>query len=186
MHGISIDDSPDAPVGTPALRRTIAIHWYWTTEHTIEEMADALGVTRQTVEKYLQSGPNQEVREMMSRVEEQVRMVAVQELREQLQAAGHRARTAEKPVEVWTDDDGNLRVKDERHPETGELTGKYPVPEDIELGPDEEARFYARSEVREILDQLTDLVGAGEPEKVEHEHNGIVIQTEAPEDGDGD
>lgn len=184
MYGISIDDSPDGPVGTRAMRRTIAIHWEWTTEYTKQEMADALGVSPKTIHRYLNSGPNEEVKELMADVENEVRMVAVAELKEQLQSAGHRSRTAETPVKVWTDDSGDLLVKDERHPETGELTGKYPVPNGMEMGANEEARYYARAEVRDILDQLLDITGAREPDQVEVSGDGIVIHTEAPDDGD--
>lgn len=167
MFGIDIEDSPDAPVGTPELRRSVAIKWNWTTEYTNEEIADALGVTPVTVSRYLSEGPTDDVKRMMDGVEAEVRMVAVAELRQQLQAAGHRSQTAETPVKVWTDENGDLMVKDKRNPETGELMGKFPVPRDMELGPDQEARFYARKEVREILEQLTDLVGAAEAEEVE-------------------
>lgn len=167
MFGIDIDDDPDAPVGTPGVRRAIAIKWNWTTEYTQADIASALGVTERTVRNYVQDGPTDEVRRMVSHLEGEVRTIAVMELREQLREAGHRARTAEKPVKVWTDSDGNLNVKDKVNEETGELIGKYPVPEDMELGADEEARYYARGEIREIIDQLTDLVGAGEPD--EHE-----------------
>lgn len=167
MFGIDIEDSPDAPVGTPELRRTIAIKWNWTTEYTQAEIADALGVTEKTIRRYLSDGPTDDVKRMMDGVEAEVRMVAVAELRDQLQAAGHRSQTAETPVKVWTDKHGDLMVKDKRNPETGELMGKFPVPQDMELGPDREARFYARKEVREILEQLTELVGAAEAEEVE-------------------
>lgn len=167
MYGISLDDSPDRPVGTPAVRRTKAIHWNWTTDATHAEIADALGVTKKTVRNYLNDGPTDAVQEQMNRVESEVRLVAVSELRDQLRAAGERSRSADKPVKVWTDADGNLRVKDKRDPETEELLGKFAVPDDMKLGADEEARYYARAEVREILEQLIDLTGASEPQ--EHE-----------------
>jgi len=174
MYGVNIDDNPDAPVGSPATRRTIAIHWNWTTSYSDAEIASALGVTEHTVKRYYREGPTEEVQAQMDNVESEVRLVAINELREQLKAAGHRSRTAETPVEVWTDDNGHLQVNDKREPETGELTGRYPVPADIDLGPDEEARYYARAEVREILEQLTDLVGAAEPEEVELSLGDIV------------
>lgn len=176
MYGFSIDDRPSAPKGTPDTRRSIAIHWHWTTEHSAEEIAQALGVTEQTVERYLHSGPGEEVKEQLANVEQEVRLVAVQELREQLQAAGHRSKTAEAPAKVWEDDDGNLNVKTITD-EDGEVVKRVPVPENLELLPDEEARYYAREEVREILDQLCELVGAKEPEehRVEHEGPAIVI-----------
>lgn len=184
MFGISIDDSPDAPVGSPATRRAVAIHWNWTTEYTPAEIADALGVTERTVEKYLASGPNQEVREQMTRVEKEVRLVAVAELRDQLQRAGSRSRTAEKPVKVWQDRDGHVRVRDVRDEETGELVTRKPIPHDIELGPDEQARYYAREEVRDILEQLVDITGVGEPDELDVGGEGILIHTSARTDGD--
>lgn len=165
MYGITLDDSPDRPVGTPAVRRTKAIHWNWTTDATQQEMADALGVTKQTIRSYLNDGPTDAVKEQMDRVESEVRVVAVEELKSQLQAAGARAKTADKPVKVWTDEAGDLHVRDQRDPDTGELMGKVPVPNDMELGADSEARYYARAEVREILEQLIDLVGAAEPDE---------------------
>lgn len=177
MFGFDLSDSPEHPVGTSTTRRACAIHWNWTTEATEEEIGDALGVTARTVRNYLNEGPTDEVREQMDGVEAEVRMIAVAELREQLRAAGDRARSAEKPVKVWTGPDGTLRVNDKVNPETGELTGKYPVPYDMEVGADEQARYYAREEVRDILDQLVDLTGAGEPEELAVEHSGGVNVT---------
>jgi len=179
MYGISIEDSPDAPVGTPATRRTIAIHWNWVSEYTHAEIADALGVTEQTVKRYLQDGPNQEVRDLMNDIESQVRLVAVAELKEQLRAAGSRSRTAEKPVKIYKNEDGEVEVRDVRDEDTGELVTKKPIPQDIQLMPDEQARYYARAEARDILEQLIDITGAGEPDQVEVEGSGIVIHTEA-------
>lgn len=184
MYGVSIDDRPDAPVGTPATRRIIAIHWEWTTEYSREEMAAALGVTPQTIRKYVNDGPTEAVEEQIADVESKVRMVAVAELKEQLKAAGHRARSAATPTEVWQGEDGDIHVRDVTD-EDGEVVKRVPVPEDYDLMPDEEARYYARAEVRDILDQLTNLTGAGEPDQVEVEGSGIVIRTEATDDGDG-
>jgi predicted transcriptional regulator len=167
MFQISPDDEPDAPVGTPATRQSIAIHWNWTTEMTREEIARALGVTSRTVTEYLSSGPNQEVKELMNDVESEVRLVAVAELKSQLQAAGEKARSAEKPVKMYADESGDIIVRDVYDDETGEVVKRYPVPRDFELLPDEEARHYARRESREILDQLVDITGAGEAETIE-------------------
>ena len=174
MYGVSIGDRPDSPVGTPGTRRTIAIHWEWTTEYTREEMAKALGVQKSTIDRYIREGPTEDVQRLMDGVEKEVRMVAVAELKDQLKRAGSRSRTAEKPVKVWTNDDGDLQVNDKVDEDTGQLTGKYPVPDDMEIGPDHTARFFRREEVREILQQLTELTGAGEPEKQEIEHSGAV------------
>lgn len=175
MHGFSIDQRPDAPVGTPDTRRTVAIHWHWTTEYSTEEIGKALGVSERTVEKYLESTPAEEVRKQLEDIEAEVRYVAVKELKEQLRAAGHRSKTAESPAKVWEDSEGNLRVKDVTD-DDGELVKRVPIPADIELMPDEEARYYARAEVRDILDQLTELLGIAEPEQVEvdAEHSGEV------------
>lgn len=170
MYGISITDNPDSPVGSPATRRTIAIHWEWTTEYSREEMARALGVQKSTIDRYIREGPTDEVQAQMQGVESEVRMVAVAELKDQLKRAGDRSRTAEKPVKIWRNDAGDLEVKDKENPETGEVTGKYPIPADMELGPDHTARYFRREEVREILQQLTELTGAGEPEQ--HEISG--------------
>jgi predicted transcriptional regulator len=174
MYGVSIDDEPDSPVGTPATRRTIAIHWEWTTQYSREEMATALGVKKSTIDRYIREGPTDEVQRLMDGVEQEVRMVAVAELKDQLKRAGDRSRTAEKPVKVWTDEDGNLQVNDEIDDETGKLTGKYPVPDDMEMGPDYTARFFRREEVREILQQLIDLVGAAEPDELEIDVPGVM------------
>lgn len=179
MYGVSIDDRPDAPVGTPATRRTIAIHWEWTTEYSREEMAAALGVTKQTVENYLAQGPNDAVKEQMADVESEVRLAAVAELKSQLKAAGHRSRTAEKPVTIYETDDGDIEVRDVHDDETGELLAKKPVPQDMQLLPDEQARFYSRDEAREIIEQLVDITGAGEPDeqRVDMEMHGEVTHS---------
>jgi len=177
VWGYSLDDSPDAPVGTTETRRAQAIHWNWTTEARKSEIADALGVSSETIRRYLNDGPTDAVREQMEGIEAEVRMIAVAELREQLQAAGDRSRSAEKPVKVWTDANGNLTVLDKRHPETGKVLDKYAVPAGMELGADDEARYYARDEVRQILDQLVALTGAGEPDEVAVEHSGGVNVT---------
>jgi predicted transcriptional regulator len=167
MFGISIDDNPDAPVGTPATRRTVALHWDWTTEYSHEEIASALGVTRVTVERYHEDGPTEAVQEKMDGVESEVRLAAVSELKEQMRRAGSKSKTAEKPVKIYRNDDGEVEVRNIHDDETGELVTKKPVPQDIEILPDQEARYYARAEVREIIDQLVELVGAAEPDKHE-------------------
>jgi transcriptional regulator with XRE-family HTH domain len=174
MYGVDIDNDADAPVATPEFRRTVAIHWEWTTDYSREQMASALGVTKQTIRAYLNDGPNEEVKEVISDLESEVRTIAVMELKAQLKAAGHRSRSAETPVKVWEDDAGNLRVRDVRD-DVGELVEKVPIPDDVELGADEEARYYARAEVREILEQLTDLVGAGEPDEHEVQLTDVLL-----------
>lgn len=175
MFGISIDDNPDGPVGTTATRRAVAIHWNWTTEYTTEEIASALGVTTRTVKNYLSEGPSDAVKTAMDNVEAEVRMVAVAELKDQLQRAGHRSRTAEAPVKVWPDD-GHLNVVDVTN-DMGQIMKRYPLPDGFTMGADDEARFYARQEVRDILDQLVEITGAAEPEKQKIEHSGGMDNT---------
>lgn len=179
--GADIDDSADSPVGTREYRKTIAIHWHWTTEYTTTEIADALGVRADTVREYVSEGPSDAVQKQIENVESEVRLVAVQELRSQLQAAGHRSRTAETPAEIWQDGDGDIQIREQTDDE-GTVQKRIPVANDIELLPDQEARYYARAEVREIIDQLVDLVGAGEPQQVElnanveHEVKSSVVE----------
>lgn len=166
MYGISIDDRPEAPVGTPGTRRTVAIHWDWTTEHSREEMASALGVTKQTIDAYLESEPSKEVQEKMNGVEATVRIAAVSELKDQLRRAGHESKTAERPVKIYEDENGDLVIHDEEN-DAGETVDRFAVPVDLEMGPDQKTRFFRREEVREIIDLLTDIVGAKEPDRKE-------------------
>jgi hypothetical protein len=182
MYGVSIDDRPDSPVGSPDTRRTIAIHWEWTTEYTRIEMAKALGVQKRTVDRYIREGPTDAVQKQMADVESEVRLIAVAALKQQLKAAGSRSKTVEKPVKIWQDDSGNVRIREKRD-DTGEVVERAPVNIDVEMMPDEEARYYARAEVREILDQLADLVGAKEPDQLEVEGSGIIIHTKANDSG---
>jgi len=174
MFGISIEDSPDRPVGKKSLRRAVAIHWNWTTEYTNAEIADALGVRERTVRNYLAEPPSEEVQSVMENVEAEVRMVAVSELRDQLKRAGHKSRTAEAPVKVWPED-GRLNVVDVTD-ESGTIMDRYPLPDGFELGVDQEGRYYARQEVRDILEQLVDITGAAEPDKQEVEHSGTIFE----------
>lgn len=151
-----------------------ALYWYWTKDLTLEEIGEKLGVAESTAHEYVQEAPTSPaVQEAVDDLEIQVRYVAAEKLREQLQEAGVRAESAEKPVKVWADSNGELNVKDERN-DAGELTGRYVVPESFEMGADETGRFYGRSEVREILDLLTDIVGAKAAERQKIEHSGNI------------
>ena len=161
---------PDHPVGTKQYRVTKAIHWHYCTELSHEEMADRLGVREETVSRYINEPPSEAVEQQLEEQQREVRLVAYEELKHQLRAAGDLSRTAEKPVKVWQDDDGHLQVRDIHDEDTGDLISKKPVPVDVEMGPDETARYFRREEVREILDRLVDLVGAAEPER--HEITG--------------
>lgn len=163
---------PNGPIGSRKMRVQKALYWYWTKDFTQEEIGDKLGVSARKVREYISEAPTSPaVQEAVDDLEIQVRYAAAEKLREQLKEAGVRAESAEKPVKVWTDNNGELNVKDERN-DAGELTGRYVVPETFELGPDEQARFYGRSEIREILDLLTDIVGAKAAERHKHEHTG--------------
>lgn len=157
-----------------AMRETKAIHYYFCRDMTQQEIADELDVTRQTVNEYINSEPSEEVQEIIDERAGQVRVMAVEELRQQLREAGERARTAEKPVKIYENAHGEVEVKDIRD-ETGEIIKKVPKTQDIDLLPDEETRYYARKEARDILDQMCELVGAKEPQEVDVSGGGIII-----------
>ena len=163
------EEADRKPVGTKQWRVTRAIHDHFLTSKSWEEIADPLGVSVRTAKSYVNEPPAEEVREILSDQAKTVRIAAVEELKEQLRAAGERSRSAEKPVEVW-EEDGHLHVADQRN-ERGELVDRYAIPADYELAPDEERRYYARTEVREILELLADLTGASEPDRVRLEGN---------------
>lgn len=158
-------NSPKRAKGSKQWRVNRAIHMWFTTDMTQAEIGDELGVSRETVNEYINSPPAEEVQQTLQSQATQVRLMAFEELRRHLREAGARSRTAEKPVKVYENDAGELEVKDIEL--EGGMTKKVPVVQDIQLLPDEEARFYARKEIREALDMLIDLVGAGEPEQVE-------------------
>lgn len=165
---------PNGPIGTKKNRIQKALYWYWTKDLTQEEIGEKLGVSQQKVAEYVRESPQSEaIQERLEDLETQVRYAAVEQLREQLKSAGARAESAEKPVKVWEDNHGNLCVKDKSN-DDGEIVDRYAVPFDIEMGADEKARFYGRSEVREIIDLLTDIVGAKAAERHKLEHSGEV------------
>lgn len=162
----------DGPIGSKKMRIRKALYWYWARDMNQEEIGEKLGVSPQKVREYIHASPQSEaVEEQLDNLETQVRFIAVEQLREQLKQAGSRAESAEKPVKIWEDGDGNLRVKD-KHNDRGEVVDKFPVPADIEMGEDSEQRFYGRSEAREIIDLLTDIVGGKAAERHKHEHTG--------------
>lgn len=164
---------PDGPIGSKKTRVQKALYWYWTKDLTQEEIGDKLGVSREKVNEYIREAPTSPaVEEAVEDLEIQVRYIAAEKLRDQLTTAGVRAESAEKPVKVWEDENGDLIVKDKRDEETGELFGRYVIPNDFEIGVDEQGRYYGRSEVREIIDLLTDIVGAKAAERHKHEHSG--------------
>jgi predicted transcriptional regulator len=151
--------------GSKQWRVTQAIHYYFTTNMTMAEIGDELGVSKATVHNYVHEPPAEEVQQQLDNQATQVRLMAFEELRRHLREAGARSRTATKPVKVYENDDGELEVEDIEL-EGGQVK-KIPVVQDIELLPDREARFYARKEIREALEMLIDLVGAGEPDQLE-------------------
>lgn len=162
---------PDSPVGTKQYRITKAIHWHYATEKTHADIADELGVSERKVQEYIQSPPADEVEAQLARQQRDVRLVAFEELRHQLQTAGQASRTAETPVEIWQDEDGHVQVRDIED-DDGNITSRKPVPVDIEMGPDETTRYYRRAEAREIIQMLVDLVGAAEPDQYELDVSG--------------
>jgi len=154
------------PLGTRKARVRKALWWYWTQDMTTEEIGEKLGVTRDTVSRYVHQAPESDaVREQLDNLEVEIRYIAVRELRKQLREVGSKSREAEKPCEVWQDENGDLRIREVRN-EHGELLAHEAVNVDVELMPDEEARYYAREEVREILDMLMDIAGAREAQEV--------------------
>lgn len=152
------------PVGTKTYRVRTAIHRHFLTDDTDEEIAEDLGVSTRTIQKYVHSPPAEEARELLQDQAVTTRIAAWEELKRQLREAGERSRTAEKPIKIWPDD-GEVRFTDVRN-EAGEILERIPIPEGFEMGADEEARFYGRHEAREIIELMADLTGAGEPETI--------------------
>lgn len=176
---------PDGPIGTKQHRIRKALHWHWTTDMTQEEMADKLGVSQGKVSKYIREAPTSKaVQDQLETMEAEVRFIAVKELREQLKAAGSRARSAEKPVKIWENANGDLHVV--RKKEGDKVVDRYPIPWDFELGVDEKGRYFGRQEVREILDLLTDIVGAKAADRQEIELSGEVGTEHTVSDEDRD
>lgn len=148
-------------------RKTKAIHLDWTTNKSREEIADRLDVHPDTVTRYLNEQLEDEVVDKVWRQrKKEIKLTAVEELRHQLKQAGQRSKSAEKPVKVWEDENGDMVVREESD-DSGEVVDRYAVPEDIELAPDEKARYFGRQEVREILELLCDITGVSEPDELE-------------------
>lgn len=163
---------PNGPIGSKKMRIRKAIYWYWTKDLTQAEIGEKLGVSGEKVSEYVRESPQAEaVQEQMTNLETEVRFVAVEKLRNQLREAGSRAASAEEPVKIWRDDDGNIAVNDKLD-KYGNVVDRYPIPQGFEMGVDEQGRFYGRNEVREILDLLTDIVGAKAADRQEIEHSG--------------
>lgn len=152
-----------------AVRENRAIHMYFCRDMTQYEIAEELDVTQATVSDYINSEPSQEVQEMIEWRSKQVRVMALEELRQQLKTAGEQARNAEHVAKVWPDD-GNIVVSDIRD-DSGQIVERIPIPDDFDIMPDDQARYFRRQEVREIIDQMAELVGAKEAEQHEVEHS---------------
>jgi hypothetical protein len=132
-----------------------------------EEIGEELNVTGRTVESYLNETPAQEVQEQLVEQQAEARIIAYEELKRQLREAGERSRSAEKPVMIFENEDGELEVRDVHDDDTGELVTKKPIPQDMELLPDEKTRYFGRQEVREILEQMSELLGIKEADEIE-------------------
>lgn len=158
-------DGDRDPVGTKSYRVTKAIHWHFTTDRTWEDIAEELGVSVTTAKKYVREPPADEVRAMLKHQATSVRIAALEELKRQLREAGSRSRSAEKPIKIWPEE-GEVRFTDVVN-DRGEILERIPIPDGFEIGPDEEQRFYGRSEARDILEMMINLVGAAEPDKIE-------------------
>ena len=165
----------DRPVGTRDWRITRAINLTHTTERTQEEIAAELGVSRTKVKEYLNTDPAEDVEEFLAEQQAEVRKIATSEYKRSLREVGEQARTAEEPVKVWTDDHGDLDVV----PVYGEdeignpvVVDYRPLPQDMEMGPDTIERFHRRDEMREIMRDMRQMVGADAPEESKHEITG--------------
>jgi predicted transcriptional regulator len=170
----------DRPVGTRDWRITRAINLTHTTERTQEEIADELGVSRTKVKEYLNTDPAEDVEEFLAEQQAEVRKIATGEYKRSLKEVGEQARTAEEPVKVWTDEDDELRVRPiEKQVGTDgfgepifETVDLEAVPHDVEMGPDTIERYHRREEMREIMRDMRQMVGADAPEESKHEITG--------------
>ena len=163
------------PKGTREWRITRAINLTYTTERTQADIAAELGVGPRKVREYLNTEPAADVEEFLAEQQAEVREIATSEYKRSLKEVGEQARTAEEPVKVWTDDHGDLDVV----PVYGEdeignpvVVDYRPLPQDMEMGPDTIERFHRRDEMREIMRDMRQMVGADAPEESKHEITG--------------
>lgn len=150
-----------------------AIEWKFTRDWTNKRIAEELDVAPETVSRYI-NDPPEELKEPIQHFKDELTFATFERLRSQLKEANRRAREAEKPQKVFEYDENGDLVTEEIHFEDG---GSKLIPkvEDLEMQPDEETRFYARQEEREIIDMLWSLAGVEEPEEVEVSGEGIII-----------
>ena len=127
-----------------------AVEWKFTRGWTNKRIAEELDVAPQTVSEYL-NDPPEELQDPIQRFKEELTFATFERLRSQLQEANRRARNAESPQKVFEyDDSGNLKT--ERIKFEGGGSKLVPKVKDLEMQPDEESRFYARREEREIIE----------------------------------
>ena len=107
------------PIGTKDHRVRRAIHLRYTSNKSLEEIGEELNVTSETVRSYLNETPAQEVQEKLVEQQAEARIIAYEELKRQLREAGERSRSAEKPVMIFENEDGELEVRDIHDDDTG-------------------------------------------------------------------
>jgi predicted transcriptional regulator len=163
------------PKGTREWRITRAINLTYTTERTQADIAEELGVGPRKVREYLNTEPAADVEEFLAEQQAEVREIATSEYKRSLKEVGEQARTAEEPVKVWTDENGDLDavpVYDEDEVGNPVVVDYRPVPQDMVMGPDETERFFRRQEMREIMRDMRQMSGADAPEESQHEITG--------------
>lgn len=161
-----------------------AIHLHYTTNMTNKEIADELDVTPQTVSKYLNEDMGEEVQEMLQQERQRVMKESLtilkqqlRDLHEQMEEVQVEKEEAETAVKVYTDDNGDL-VYDTVTDDNG-VERMFKVPQEMEMQPDDTVRYFRRTEwrdiaedIREILQEMRELVGADTADKIEIEHSG--------------
>lgn len=172
--------------GTREWRQTQAIHLHFTTNLTNREIADRLDVHETTISGYLNDDYADQVTEMVERQRSQVMMESLRVLKEQLRDLHDQMdevqvekEDADMEVKVYRDDEGNV-VYDTYTDENG-VEQMFKVPQRYEVQPDDQARYFRRSEwreisrdIREVLEEMRGLLGVDEADKIEIEHSGSV------------
>lgn len=157
---------PDGPIRTREWRVNQAIHLYYSKGRSQSEIGDELGVSQQAVSQYIHEKPGEETREQLTDQAVETRRIAWEDLTTQLREAGRRTDNPRTPVEVWTDENGEVEVAEIRD-DTGQVIDRKPVPRGYEMGPDTQEEFYGRNEKREVLELLAEITGASAPEQLE-------------------
>lgn len=150
-----------------------AIEWKFVRGWTNKRIAEELDVTPKTVSLYL-NDPPEDFERPIQHFKDELAFGTFERLRSQLHEANRRARNAEKPQKVFEyDENGNLKTERIHFDDGGSKL--VPKVKDLEMQPDEQARFYARQEEREIIEMLWSLAGVEEPTEVDVSGDGIVI-----------